>query len=160
PLVRQRAPDATFTILGFNPTDPVRAFAGREGVSLVSDLPDIRDEIARHPVIVLPFVSGGGIKNKLLEAASLAKAVVGSSKALNGLGQPERVPRVCPGDGPAGADAILELWRDPTRRHSLGREARRWVIQNHSWEAAAQLSLAGMGDHVRRAEAACGADAE
>jgi polysaccharide biosynthesis protein PslH len=143
PFLRKKVPDATFTIFGFNPTEPIRALAGREGVSLIPDLPDLRDPIARHAVVVLPFVSGGGIKNKLLEAASLAKAIVGSTVALNGLRQPQRVPIVCVKTGPEWVQAILDLWRDDSRRRSLGQEAREWVIQNHSWETAAEQALAG-----------------
>ena len=37
------------------------------GVELHPDLPDLRGEVRRRQVVVLPFVSGGGIKNKLLE---------------------------------------------------------------------------------------------
>jgi glycosyltransferase involved in cell wall biosynthesis len=144
PLVRQRVPDATFTIYGFKPTEPVQVFAGRDGISLISDLPDLRDEIARHSLVVLPFVSGGGIKNKLLEAASLAKAVVGSATALNGLTQPECVPMVCAKDAAAWVRSILELWTDGGRRKRLGQEARDWVVQNHSWATAARLAVAGL----------------
>ncbi len=155
PALRRRASDATFTIFGFNPTEPVQALAGRDGVSLIPDLPDLREEIARHAVVVLPFVSGGGIKNKLLEAASLAKAVVGSSTAFNGLRQTQHVPMVCAEKGSAWVEAILDLWSDETRRHRLGQEAREWVIQNHSWEMAAQQALAGLEHRSRTlAEAA------
>jgi polysaccharide biosynthesis protein PslH len=144
PLLRKAVPDATFTIYGFKPTEPVLALAGREGVSLVPDLPDLREEIARHAVVVLPFVSGGGIKNKLLEAASLAKAVVGSSTASNGLRHAEQVPMVCVKESSAWVHSILDLWRDEARRRRLGQEARDWVIQNHSWATAAQQALAGL----------------
>jgi glycosyltransferase involved in cell wall biosynthesis len=146
PELRRRVSDATFTIFGFNPTDPVRALAGRDGISLVPDVPDIRHEIARHAVVVLPFVSGGGIKNKLLEAASLGKAVVGSSTVLNGLRQRQHVPMVCVKSGSAWVQAILDLWRDEARRHCLGQEARAWVIQNHSWAMAARQAVAGLGN--------------
>jgi polysaccharide biosynthesis protein PslH len=143
PLLRKAVPDATFTIYGFKPTEPVRALTGRDGVSLIADLPDLRDEIARHAVVVLPFVSGGGIKNKLLEAASLAKAVVGSSKASNGVRHAEQVPMVCVNEASAWVQSIVELWRDEGRRHRLGQDARDWVIQNHSWAMAAHQALAG-----------------
>jgi polysaccharide biosynthesis protein PslH len=149
PLVRKEVPDATFTIYGFNPTEPVRALTGREGVSLIPDLPDLREEIGRHAVVVLPFVSGGGIKNKFLEAASLAKAVVGSPTALNGLRQSAQVPMVCVKSGSAWAHAILDLWKDDARRHRLGQEAREWVIQNHSWAMAAELAVAGLENGIR-----------
>jgi glycosyltransferase involved in cell wall biosynthesis len=144
PALRNQVPDATLTIYGFNPTEPVKALANRDGVLLIADLPDLRDEIARHAVVVLPFVSGGGIKNKLLEAASLARAVVGSSTALNGLSRPEHIPIVCARSESAWVRAILDLWGDDERRHRLGQEARDWVIQNHSWPIAAKQALAGL----------------
>ncbi len=70
PAVRQARPDAMFTIYGFQPSAQVRSLEKAGGVRIVPDLPDLRDEIAAHQVVVLPFVSGGGIKNKLLEAAA------------------------------------------------------------------------------------------
>ncbi len=144
PALRKDVPDATFTIYGFNPTEPVKALANRDGVMMIPDLPDLRDEIARHAVVVLPFVSGGGIKNKVLEAASLARPVVGSSTALNGLRQREKVPIVCVKTSERWAHAILDLWSDDAKRHTLGQKAREWVIQYHSWELAAQQALAGL----------------
>src|SRR5581483_5702280 len=77
PLVVRETPGARFTILGFRPSDAVRRLAaGAPGISLVPDLPDIRSTARRHAVVVLPFISGGGIKNKLLEAAALGQAIV------------------------------------------------------------------------------------
>jgi glycosyltransferase involved in cell wall biosynthesis len=150
PALRQRVSDATFTIFGFNPTEAVSSLAGSKGITLVPDLPDLREEIARHAVVVLPFVSGGGIKNKLLEAASLAKAVVGSPKARNGLRQPQQIPMVCVDGGSAWISAILDLWGDAQKRRRLGAAARDWVIRNHSWEMAAQQALAGLETCVNK----------
>ena len=53
-------------------------------MKIIPDLPDLREEIAAHQVVVLPFVSGGGIKNKLLEAAAMGKAVVCTRAGLRG----------------------------------------------------------------------------
>ena len=112
----EKSPTRPSPSMDSTPTEPVKALAGRDGISLIADLPDLRDEIARHAVVVLPFVSGGGIKNKLLEAASLARAVVGSATALNGLRQPDRVPMVCPTTSSAWIHAILDLWSDAAKR--------------------------------------------
>src|SRR5262245_22360273 len=58
PLVRREAPAARFTIYGFHPTQAVQALAGRDGVTLVPNLPDLRPEVGRHQAAVMPFVSG------------------------------------------------------------------------------------------------------
>jgi glycosyltransferase involved in cell wall biosynthesis len=149
PAVRSEAPGARFTVYGFHPTDDVRRLAEADGVELVPDLPDLRDEIARQAVVVLPFVSGGGIKNKLLEAAAMGKAVVCSPRACGGLrvdgSPPLRVAR-SPGEW---ARELLALWADSAARTRLGVAAREWVVKRHTWEAAARTALAGLEEAVR-----------
>jgi glycosyltransferase involved in cell wall biosynthesis len=144
PVVRRRVPDARFSIYGFNPTDRIAALASTGGVSVVPNLPDLRGEIARHQVVVLPFVSGGGIKNKLLEAASMAKAIICSPAAGNGLQGGGRAPLMVARSAGEWAEALASLWDDPGRRRGLGEQARRWVLENHSWEAAARAVAMGL----------------
>lgn len=144
PAVRRRAPDATFTIYGFNATDRVRALASGGGIALVPDLPDLREEIAGHQVVVLPFVSGGGIKNKLLEAAGMGKAILCSAHATNGLHARGEAPLARARSPRAWAEVLLRLWSDGDARRRLGESARRWVLEQHTWEAAAHKAAAGL----------------
>jgi glycosyltransferase involved in cell wall biosynthesis len=149
PAVRRAAPDAQFDVYGFNPTPEARALAGRDGVELVPDLPDLRPEIARHQAVVLPFVSGGGIKNKLLEAAGMGKPIVCTPRACGGLHAAEPAP-VLAASGPAAwADTLLRLWSDPDLRRRQGEDARRWVLRWHTWEAAARTAEAGLEEGLR-----------
>jgi glycosyltransferase involved in cell wall biosynthesis len=151
PLVRRQFSDARFTINGFNPGAAVRAFAGRDGVELVPDLPDLRGEIARHQAVVLPFVSGGGIKNKLLEAASMGKAIVCAPHACGGLRLGDNPPMLL-ARGPVQWVAHLDLiWQHADARRELGAKARRWVLDHHSWQAAARAAAVGLEHSLREA---------
>jgi glycosyltransferase involved in cell wall biosynthesis len=143
PRLRRAVPDANFAIYGFKPTPSVRQLAGTEGVTLAADLPDLRDEISRQALVVLPFVSGGGIKNKLLEAASLAKAVVCTPRALGGL-RGEKPPLVTARTAAQWAETMQSLWSDENRRRRLGQAARSWVLTQHTWEAAARAASIGL----------------
>jgi polysaccharide biosynthesis protein PslH len=149
PKVRKAAPGARFTVYGFRPIDAVRALTGRDGIELVPDLPDLRDEIARHPVVVLPFVSGGGIKNKLLEAAAMGKAVVCSPRACGGLRLNGSLPLRVARSADDWTRELLSLWANPAERSGLGSAARRWVLEQHTWEAAARTALAGLAKAER-----------
>ena len=149
PILIREVPGARFSIYGFQATDRIRALAGGEGIGLVADLPDLRLEIARHQVVVLPFVSGGGIKNKLLEAASMGKAIVCSGHASNGLLTGDQAPLVRAKTPGEWARAIIGLWGDPDRRRRLGEEARAWVLEHHTWEAAARVAEAGLEQSMR-----------
>lgn len=144
PAVRQQMPDARFTILGFRPSEAVSKLAGSDGVTLLADLPDIRREISRHALVVLPFVSGGGIKNKLLEAAGLGKAIVSSRRALGGLCRSNSLPVIEAGRPADWVRKILLVWADEDRRRQLGAAARAWVLDHHSWLRAARDAAAGL----------------
>jgi glycosyltransferase involved in cell wall biosynthesis len=144
PQVRERAPDARFTIIGFRPTDAIRRLDGRSGIAVLTDLDDLRAEVSAHAVVVFPFVSGGGIKNKLLEAASLGKAIVCSPRACSGLCGSEPLPLVKVETPERWVQEIFALWSDPGRRRALGVQARAWVVEEHSWAAAARDALSGL----------------
>lgn len=150
PKVRQQAPDARFTIYGFCLTEPVRALADQEGVTIISDLPDLRSEVARHQVVVLPVVSGSGVKNKLLEAASMGKAIVCTAKACLGLRLDGSPPFLTSRGVKEWVQAILSLWENTDRRSHLGTEAREWVLKKHSWTAMAQEAVDSLEQSLRR----------
>jgi glycosyltransferase involved in cell wall biosynthesis len=143
PSVLKTVPGARFTVYGFNPTERVRALTAGERVSLVPDLPDLRDAIARHQVVVLPFVSGGGIKNKFLEAASMGKAILCSPHASNGLQVGEATAFLTARAARDWVGSLVGLWDDATRRRELGESARQWVVERHTWESAALAAVAG-----------------
>lgn len=145
PRVRQSRPTARFDVFGFQPTPEVLALCRADGVSLTADRPDIRGEIRRRSVVVLPFVSGGGIKNKLLEAAAMAMPIVATPRTVEGLsGEP---PLAVAKSAQAFTATVAGLFADESRRARLGSAARAWVIEHHSWASAARKAAAGLACH-------------
>jgi glycosyltransferase involved in cell wall biosynthesis len=149
PALRRQAPDARFRILGFQPGSAVSELADKDGISLQPNLPDIRGEIDRHAVVVLPFQTSGGVKDKLLEAASMAKPIVCTRQACGGLRGLNEAPLVFAHRPDQWADKISALWADKNRRRQIGQAARTWVLRNHTWSAMAQEAAAILEKHTR-----------
>jgi glycosyltransferase involved in cell wall biosynthesis len=143
PSIRRHAADATLTVVGFHPTAAVeRLVADAPGAVLEPNVFDLRSRVREHAVAVLPFVSGAGIKNKLLEAAALGIPIVGTRAAVQGL---KGTPPLRVGENPeAFAGAVLELWARPDLRETMARDARAWVVEHHTWASAARMGLAGI----------------
>jgi glycosyltransferase involved in cell wall biosynthesis len=142
PLIRQRMPDARFTIIGFQPTDEVRALAAIPGITLAANLRDLRSAARRHAVVVLPLVSGAGIKNKLLEAAALGLPIVCTPLATGGLrGQAPLSIAKTPEEFAA---AVVALWSDDERRRQAAAAVRSWVVEHHSWLTTARDAIAAL----------------
>jgi len=131
-------PDAQFTIMGRNPCDEVAALAETTGIRVLADVPDLRPHLRTAGAAILPMRCGHGIKNKLLEAAAMGMPILASPRAVSGLSFGSQRPpmRICkrPQDW---FDALQSVWQQPTRAAETGQAARRWVIDRHSWPAAA-----------------------
>jgi glycosyltransferase involved in cell wall biosynthesis len=136
PSVLAAKPDARLLVMGYAPSVTVRRLTAAPGVELLADVPDIRPIVLSAPVALYPFVSGTGIKNKLLEGAALGRALLVSPTAIDGLRPPERDAwEVCSSPS-IWRDALLALWQDSERARSLGAAARAWVERHYSWERA------------------------
>ncbi|MCC7044028.1 MAG: glycosyltransferase [Acidobacteria bacterium] len=140
PLIRESRREATFAILGADPPASVTAWHGSNGITVTANLEDLRPEISRRAVAVLPFVSGGGIKNKLLEAAAMGRPIVATPRAMSGLRT--AAPAVVAGSPQAFAAGVVRLWSNADEARVMGAAARQWVIDTHSWRAAAAEAVA------------------
>jgi glycosyltransferase involved in cell wall biosynthesis len=141
--IRATRPNASWTVFGFAAGESVKQLQNRFGFELVCDLPDLRTEISRREVVVLPFISGAGLKNKFLEAAALGMPILASKKATNGLNVDHTKFRVVehPNHWIKG---LVELWDNDEERDRLGSNARTWVVANHDWRSSAKAALKGM----------------
>ncbi|HEV2818817.1 MAG TPA: TIGR03087 family PEP-CTERM/XrtA system glycosyltransferase [Allosphingosinicella sp.] len=142
-------PGARFVIAGRDPPPAVRALAG-ERVIVTGAVADMRSWLAAADVIVAPLKLARGIQNKVLEAMAMAKPVVASPAAFEGI---EAVPGrdlLVAGDAAATAAAVKSLLEAPG---AIGAAARRRMEQGYRWEARL-APLAAMVDPSRRREAA------
>ena len=132
PGVRQRHPNAVFTIVGQNPAHEVWELNGRvPGVSVLGAKADVRPWLAAATVSIAPMRLGRGVQNKVLEALAMEKPTVVSSAALMGItAEPNRdlLLATSPNEW---VDAVSGLFADAERRTSLGQAARQYVETHH-----------------------------
>jgi polysaccharide biosynthesis protein PslH len=135
PLVRAAIPDATWSIVGREPSSEVLELAKLPGVEVTGTVTDPAEYIARASICIDPMQAGGGMQNKLIEYLSCAKPTVASSIANEGIGgTPDKHLFVV--DGPKEfADAVVRLLRDKPLREELGRAGRTFILKKWTWEA-------------------------
>jgi glycosyltransferase involved in cell wall biosynthesis len=150
PAVVKRTPTARLAVFGFNPRPRVKELAGKPGVELHQDINDLRPEVTRRQIAILPFVTGGGIKNKLLEAAALGMPIVCTQWALSGT-KGKAAVQVCRSPR-EWAESLARLWSNPIARQALGAAARQWVTEHHTWEAVAHTAELGIQQTLERGE--------
>ena len=155
PDILARFPDARFVVVGRAPTDKVRQLDGRNGTVVIGSVDDIRSWIRAAAVVVAPLRIARGIQNKVLEAMAMAKPVVVSQCAAEGIEAINGEHFVVAASVAEEARLICELLDDPQRAGRLGEQAQRLIHAKYSWET--QLvdlpGLCGLTD-ARVAEAA------
>ncbi|HTH17440.1 MAG TPA: TIGR03087 family PEP-CTERM/XrtA system glycosyltransferase [Magnetospirillum sp.] len=132
PLLRRRAPNFRLAIVGANPVPAVQALARADGVAVIGRVPDTRPWLAHADVVVAPLLTARGVQNKVLEGMAMARPVVATPAAHEGLDAgPGRHLLVADG-AQAFADAVLAAI-DGTPR--IGAAARSQVVGRYGWAA-------------------------
>jgi sugar transferase (PEP-CTERM/EpsH1 system associated) len=85
PAVRQAVPAAQFTIVGSRPAEAVLALGRQPGVVVSGSVPDVRPWLAHAACAVAPLRIARGVQNKVLEAMAMARPVVASAQAAEGI---------------------------------------------------------------------------
>ncbi|WP_432541735.1 glycosyltransferase [Kineococcus sp. SYSU DK002] len=135
PRVLEQVPSARFLAVGrgLSNVHP-RATGEPGGVEFHSDVASVDPFYERADVCVVPLLSGGGTKIKLVEALSRGRAVVTTTLGLEGLEEHRAVLRVADGAEQFAA-ALAELFQDPAQAAELGAAAAE-VARSFSWESA------------------------
>jgi glycosyltransferase involved in cell wall biosynthesis len=145
--IRSKHPDACWKIFGFSANQSILDLKERFQFDLTVDLPDLRAEVQRCQIVVLPFVSGGGIKNKALEAASMGMPIIASAKAINGISMKQ-----CPiGTATTPEDwlnKIEKMWKQNLGLQGIGEKNRVWVSESYTWTAAAKIAESALMEPI------------
>ncbi len=135
PLVLQTRPEVRFAIVGRNPASAVRRLADRPNVIVTGAVPDVRSWLGAADVAVAPLGIARGIQNKVLEAMAMARPVVASAAAFEGINAVPGRDLIVTDRPDAQAWHILDLLAHPRDATEIGAAARRRMETRYRWEA-------------------------
>ncbi len=85
PEIEKKEPNARFYIVGSNPSKAVLQLAELSGIQVTGRVEDVRPYLAHARLAVAPLRVARGVQNKVLEAMSMAKHVIASPQAMEGI---------------------------------------------------------------------------
>ena len=138
PAIRHTLPRAQFHIVGANPVPTVQNLARIDGVYVSGRVPDVRPYLAHATAAVAPMRIARGIQNKVLEAMAMARPVIVTSDALEGIDATPESELLLANDVASFAAAAYRLAADVTEGRKIGEAARRRVVEDFSWEGRLQ----------------------
>jgi glycosyltransferase involved in cell wall biosynthesis len=135
PRIRAAVPGSATVLIGAaSPADFAR-LGGVPNVHLTGYVPDIRPVMREATCAVVPLLTGGGTRVKILTAWAMGLPVVSTSLGCEGLAFEDGTHGFIRDDPAEFAAAVVDLLGSPERAHAMGLAARTHVVSRYSWQA-------------------------
>jgi glycosyltransferase involved in cell wall biosynthesis len=133
PRLKAKTPGLRICIAGNAPSPRILDLSRNErDITVPGYVDDFRPLVGAASVFVSPLQIGTGIKNRVLQAMAMEKAIVASPLSVEGISIEHGKEVLVAADATEFTRAILLLLGDPPLREALGRRARSLVEQHHS----------------------------
>ncbi len=144
PLVRQRQPTATLSVVGAKMPPEMNLHHGRDGISIVGTVDDMRPSYHGHRVLVVPLRAGSGTRLKLFEAFASGIPAVSTTLGAEGIDYIAGEHLLIADEPPAFATAIERLLSDDQLHASISQAGLRLAEERYDWRFAAEENLRGI----------------
>ncbi len=132
-LIRSQLPSVEFYIVGSKPTAKVTALSSIPGVTVTGSVEDIRPYIVHATLAVVPLRIARGIQNKVLEAMAMAKTVVASPQAAEGIKALHGQELFVENNEQEFVDRIVTQIKSEVNM-KVGNAARERILEDYSWK--------------------------
>lgn len=134
PLLQARIKDVSLYIVGIGAQN---VQANHEQIHCIDYVENLNEYLCKCPVYVSPLFQGSGVKNKILEALSSGRIIVGSPisfEGINGLVDSEHV--FCANNSEQFVDVIEKVMEMPeVEKNRIKNNARKFIENGYSWKA-------------------------
>jgi glycosyltransferase involved in cell wall biosynthesis len=130
PQIRESYPGIEMEVAGRNMPDWLKEMKVA-GIRMLGEVPAAQPFINKHPVMIVPLLSGSGMRAKILEGMALGKTVITTSVGLEGIQAQDR-KHVLVADTPeAFTEAVSFCMEQPVQIRKIGQAARALVEQEY-----------------------------
>lgn len=137
PLIKKEVPKVKLYIVGANPTKEIVRLTANESVIVTGYVEDIRPYLDKALVVIAPMFYGVGIKNKILEAMAMGKAIVTTTNGIEGIDAIPEKHVITADTAEEFAKRVIELLHDDQLRNKIEKNARKLVEEKYSWRRIA-----------------------
>lgn len=138
PRLREAMPGLRAEIIGRDPPEEVRAAARDGQLRAPGFVDDIRPTVDRALAYVCPIREGGGTRLKVLDALAMAKPLVATAFAVEGLGLEEGTHYLRAETPEEYVAQVRRLAEDPALRRGLAEAGRELVARRYAWSVVGE----------------------
>jgi glycosyltransferase involved in cell wall biosynthesis len=142
PKIRQKWPGHILHLAGRNPAYYFNGRALPDNVELEGEVEDAIEFFDKQTVMIVPLLTGSGIRIKILEAMAMGKTVISTTIGASGL-EAKDGEHLFLADSPEDYIKVLEILTDQEGMlHKTGLKARQFVKENFDILALSEKLIA------------------
>ena len=134
PQIRDRVPNARLRVVGRGAPAEAEALVG-EDVELTGWVDSVEPHFAACDAVLVPILSGGGTRLKVLDAMSAGRAIVSTPEGWEGIDARPGEHLLSARGAEAFASAAVRVLEDAELRARLGTAARARAVESYDWVA-------------------------
>jgi len=133
PEVKSKFPEVQFHIAG-------KAMLGRyfelktPGVFIHGTVPDAIEYLQKYEIFIVPLLSGGGMRLKIVEGLALGKCIVSTAIGAEGVGYSDGNDLVIADSPEEWITQLSFLLNNPERIKFIGKNASELAVHNYNWK--------------------------
>ncbi len=128
--VIKQEPKAKFYIAGRNIPQSVQSQQS-DNIQIVGEVADSKQFMSSKQLMIVPLLSGSGIRIKILEGMAMGKAIVATKVGAEGIKCEHSKEIMIADDAQSFANHIIELLKSDTKMQEIGKNARNLVSQSY-----------------------------
>ncbi len=137
PAVKRTVGDVRLRIIGRRPGPEIRALAQDDpSIEVTGTVDDVRPWLRDASAMIVPLLSGGGTRIKILEAMAFGTPVLSTTVGAEGLPFLNGKHLLLADEPGAFAARSIDLIRSPELRQRIAESARQEVVDRYSWAVA------------------------
>lgn len=131
PRILNECPSVSFHIAGRNtPKSIVERLKKEKSVIFHGEVESATEYLSRYSILVVPILSGSGMRVKIVEGMMLGNVIVTTSIGLEGIYAANREQVIIADEPKDFTEAIIELIRIPALKNSIAKKARIFATDN------------------------------
>lgn len=132
PAIHKAYPTLTLKLAGRN-MPPAFAHMHLPQVEVVGEVPHAKQFMQNNDVLLVPLLSGSGIRIKIIEAMSMAKVVITTSIGLEGIDAEHQKHVLVANNTTQFLQAVNYCMQQPQACECMQRNARLYISEHHSY---------------------------
>ncbi|MEZ4986545.1 MAG: glycosyltransferase family 4 protein [Saprospiraceae bacterium] len=146
PSLQSAYPQLELHIAGRN-TPKCLLQLNKPGIVVHGEVPDSAAFIQQHPIMVVPLLTGSGMRAKILEGMALGKTVLTTSIGLEGIHANHRTEVMIANTPDQFLESLHYLLNHPNRLQQISQKARALVQEKYNSKGIAKRVLAAYTNH-------------